>query len=124
MRSYLLILFVILSFVANAQSDRIASLPVGTYEIQNTTATTKFSYGDIMLLADNHYRLKNEDIVGDYKFSATAQRILFLSGTLKGAFARTTTNADGLAIVLPLKENEELGIKLADADIWAFYRKR
>jgi hypothetical protein len=62
--------------------------------------------------------------MGEYRYSATAQRVLFTSGALKGAFARAALNGSDLAIVLPARENEELGMKLSGADIWAVYKKQ
>lgn len=120
MRSSLLSLFMVASVTLNAQTDRIVSLPVGVYEVQNSTET-KLT-GNIILLEDGVYRIGNETTTGNYKFSATAQRILFVTGPLKGIFARTVINSGSPSIILPLKENEELGFKLAQ-DILALYKK-
>lgn len=100
---------------------QVTHLPAGTYQVQNS-ARTSFK-GDIILIDDSHYKLSNETTVGEYKFSATAQRVLFLSGTLKGAFAKAITTGTDTAIMLPLKENVDLGFKLIQADLQAFYKK-
>lgn len=119
MKSFLLVLFLVASTAMHAQS--VSQLPAGTYQIQgNGKATFK---GDVILIDDSHYKLSTENTVGEYKFSATAQRILFLSGTLKSAFARTIMSGTDPAIVLPLKENAELGFKLVQTDLQAFYKK-
>lgn len=119
MKVYLLTLFTLVSFAVQAQ-NKVSVLPPGTYEVQNTAP---FNYGNIVLIDDSHYRLSNENVVGEYKFSATAQRILFISGTLRSAFARITLSGTDPAIVLPLKENEEAGFKLVQADLMALYKK-
>jgi len=119
MKLFLLLLFFVPFTRSQAQQGQVAHLPTGTYQIQNNSAFK----GDIILLDDSHYKLSNENTVGEYKFSATAQRVLFTSGTLKGAFARTVINAGEPAITLPRKENEELGFKLVQTDLQAFYKK-
>jgi hypothetical protein len=123
MKLSLLLLLLTVSFISHGQAGHVTSLPTGTYGIQNSAAA-KFTFGDIVLLDDSHYRLSSDGTTGDYKFSATAQRLLFVSGALKGAFARTVLNADGPAILIPLKENEELGIRLATADVVAINRRK
>ncbi len=124
MKFFLLILFFVASVAVQAQSGKVSNLPPGTYEIRKNTVLEKLSSSEIILLDGSHYKLKNSTEVSDYKFSATAQRILFLSGPLKGAYAKIVMNGNSPAIVLPRKENEELGLKLADADVWAFYKKQ
>ena len=121
MKLFLLLLFFAASTTLQAQSGTVTQLPMGTYQVQNG-ARTGFK-GDIILVDNSHYKLSTENTVGEYKFSATAQRVLFLSGTLKGAFARTVANGADLAIVLPLKENENVGFKLIQADLQAFYKR-
>lgn len=118
MKSLLLLFFFAASVTTHAQS--VSQLPLGTYQIQNGKTAFK---GDIILIDDSHYKLSTETTVGEYKFSATAQRILFLSGTLKSAFARTVMSGSDPTIVLPLKENAELGFKLVQTDLQAFYKK-
>lgn len=109
-------------FSVKAQADKVSTLAAGTYAIQ-TNNVPNWAHGDIILIDDNHYKTSTDNVTGDYKFSATAQRILFLSGPLKGAFAKTVMNAGNTAIILPLKENVELGFKLANMDVWAYYKK-
>ncbi len=118
MKPLLLLLFFTVSATVRAQS--VSRLPEGTYQIQNGKAAFK---GDIILVDDSHYKLSTEGATGEYKFSATAQRILFLSGTLKGAFARTELKGTDPIIMLPLKENADIGFKLVQTDLQAFYKK-
>jgi hypothetical protein len=118
MRFLLLLLFLTVYTASHAQ--QVSQLPVGTYQVQRSS---KASIGDIMLVDDSHYKLSNDNTVGEYKFSATAQRILFLSGALKGAFARTVISGGEPAIMLPLKENTDLGFKRIQTDLQAFYKK-
>jgi hypothetical protein len=121
MKLSLLLLFFMASVAVNAQKERVSQLPAGTYQIQGN-AGNSFK-GDIVLIDDSRYKLSTENTVGEYKFSATAQRVLFLSGTLKGAFARTTSSGTDPVIVLPRKENEAIGFKLVQADLQAFYKR-
>jgi hypothetical protein len=121
MKFFLLFLFFSTSATMYAQSGQVTHLPAGTYQVQANDG--KSFKGDIVLIDDSHYKLSGENTVGEYKFSTTAQRILFLSGTLKGAFARTVISGTDPAIVLPRKENEELGFKLVQTDLQAFYKK-
>jgi hypothetical protein len=120
MKCLLLLIFFTASFTLNAQQGQVAQLPPGTYQIQNNGTSFK---GDIILVDDSRYKLSTESTVGEYKFSATAQRVLFLSGTLKGAFARTVMRGPDPAILLPRKENEALGFKLVQTDLQAFYKR-
>jgi hypothetical protein len=119
MKFLLLLFFFTASFNLNAQQGQVAQLPPGTYQVQNNTSFK----GDIVLLDDSHYKLSTETTVGEYKFSATAQRVLFLSGTLKGAFARTVMRGTDPSIVLPRKENADIGFKLIQTDLQAYYKK-
>lgn len=123
MKFFLLFSFLIASTFSNAQSGKVADLPVGVYEVQKAKGNTPFS-GDIVLLNDNQYKIRNESEVNEYKFSATAQRVLFISGPLKGVYAKTVMNAGAPAIVLPKKENDELGYRFAEADVWAFFKRQ
>lgn len=120
MRLSLLSFMMVTTISLQAQSDRISSLPVGIYEVQQSNET-KLA-GNIILLDEGVYRLGSEANAGTFKFSATAQRVLFVTGPLKGIFARTVINSGAPCIILPFKENEELGFKLAQ-DILALYKK-
>jgi hypothetical protein len=119
MKFFLLLFFFTASVNLNAQQNQVTQLPLGTYQIQNNTSFR----GDIVLLDDSHYKLSTETTVGEYKFSATAQRVLFLSGTLKSAFARTVMRGTDLVILLPRKENADIGFKLIQADLQAYYKR-
>jgi hypothetical protein len=121
MKFFLLLFFIAVTGVVQAQQNRVGQLPTGTYQVQQANSSSL--KGDIVLVDDSHYKLSNENTVGEYKFSATAQRILFLSGTLKGAFARTVLNGSVPAIEMPRKENEDMGFKLVQTDLQAFYKR-
>lgn len=120
MKFFLLLTLLTAASFTQAQTGKVSSLPAGVYEVQKAG---KLSH-DIILIDDSHYKLRNEDTVSEYKFSATAQRVLFISGALKGFFAKTVVNGDAPAIVLPKKENEALGYQLADTDVWAKYKRK
>lgn len=120
MKCFLLVLFIATSISLHAQQGQVTQLQAGTYQVQNGNTSFK---GDIILLDDSRYKLSNENTIGEYKFSATAQRVLFLSGPLKGAFARTALRGGDPAILLPRKENAEVGFKLIQSDLQAFYKR-
>ena len=107
-----LFLFTVLS----TKAQEVKTLPAGRYEtaIKNNG---KWEKGDIVLLDDSHYKITSASESGEYRFSATAQRVFFTSGPLKGVFAKTTLANGSPAILLPLSENQQLGLKLATADI-------
>ncbi len=98
------------------------TLPIGKYETVLKQSQNKWSQGDIILVDASHYKITSSDEVGEYKFSATAQRVFFVSGPLKTAFAKTILNTDKPTIVLPVAENEQQGLKLATADVFAYFR--
>ncbi|MES2882557.1 MAG: hypothetical protein V4676_10440 [Bacteroidota bacterium] len=111
------VIFFFTSAFAQAQDAPVNSLPAGKYETVLKTSGTKWVKGDIELVDENHYRLSSANEMGEYRFSATAQRIFFTSGPIKGAFAKTVRNGNQVAILLPLAENQQLGQQLASADI-------
>ena len=113
----LTISFWMLALVTQAQD--VTNLPKGRYEsiIRNNG---KWEKGDIQLVDDSHYRLGNSE--GEYRFSATSQRVFFTSGPLKGVFAKTTTTDNAPTILIPLNENQQLGLKLASADVVALFK--
>lgn len=119
MKSILLISFLVLSFFSKAQ---VASLPAGRYETAIKDKSTKWEKGDVIILDDSHYKITASNETGEYKFSATAQRIFFTSGPLKSFFAKTVQTGDKAAIIFPVSENEQLGFKIAQADVWGYYR--
>ena len=119
MKLFLLISLVSVSFISNAQVNK---LPAGRYETAVKEKNTKWDKGDIIILDDNHYKITSNGETGEYRFSATAQRIFFTSGPLKSLFAKTVLNADKPAIIFPTSENEQLGFKIAPADVWGYYR--
>ena len=98
------------------------NLPIGKYETVLKQTQSKWNQGDIILVDGNHYKITTSDEVGEYKFSATAQRIFFVSGPLKTAFAKTILDAGKPTIVLPAAENEQQGLKLATTDVFAYFK--
>lgn len=115
MKLFLLSLF--FSFAGlSLKAQNVNNLPAGKYEtiIKNDG---KWDKGDIVLLDENHYKLTTASETGEYRFSATAQRVFFTSGPLKGIFAKTIMSTNSPAILIPLSENRQLGLKLATADI-------
>jgi hypothetical protein len=122
MKAYLLsISLTICAISVRAQNTPVNSLPTGKYE---TTLKNqgKWERGDIILMDENKYKVSSSNEVGDYKFSSAAQRVFFITGPLKSAYAKTSLNNDAPAIVLPVNENEQVGIKLP-AEVWCYYRK-
>lgn len=112
----LFILSIMFSCVGLVTKAQVNNLPSGRYEtvIKNNG---KWDKGDILLLDEGHYKIGNGNDSGEYRFSATAQRVFFTSGPLKGIFARTTMANNSPAILIPLSENQQLGLKLATGDI-------
>ena len=120
MKSFLLSLSFILCFqLSNAQ---VNSLPAGRYETLIKDKNSRWEKGDIIILDDTHYKISGTNETGEYKFSVTAQRIFFTSGPLKSLFAKAVQNNNAPAIVIPVSENEQLGYKIASADVWGYYR--
>lgn len=120
MKSFLLlILFILFVPSLNAQVNR---LPAGKYETSVKANGTKWEKGDIIIVDETQYRTSGSNETGEYKFSATAQRIFFTSGPLKSLFAKTVQNNNVPVIVFPATENEQLGFKVAQTDVWGYYR--
>jgi len=120
MKSFLLSFIFILFFqISNAQ---VSSLPIGRYETSVKDKNARWERGDIIILDDSHYKVSGTNEAGEYKFSVTAQRIFFTSGPLKSLFAKTVQNNNVPAIVFPTSENEQLGYKIASADVWGYYK--
>ena len=105
-----------------AQKNTNTNLPIGKYETILKQSQSKWEQGDIILVDANHYKITSSDEVGEYKFSATAQRVFFVSGPLKTAFAKTILNTNKPTIVLPAAENEQQGLKLATTDVFAYFK--
>ena len=120
MKLVLLSFFFAVAISVNAQSN---NLPAGRYETILRQSQSKWSQGDIILVDANHYKITSNEEIGEYKFSATAQRIIFTSGPLKMVYAKTAVNADKPTIILPLAENEQQGVKLVTGDVIAYFKK-
>ncbi len=120
MKAFLLSCFLLaLSFCVHAQ---VNSLPAGKYETVDVSSKSKWERGDIILLNGNQYKVSTSNEVGDYRFSVTAQRVFFTSGPLKSLYAKTSVGNAGPAIVLPVPENAQIGLKLP-SEIWGYYRQ-
>jgi hypothetical protein len=118
----LFLLFTVLSLaVLSSKAQTVSNLPSGKYEtiIKNNG---KWDKGDIVLLDEGHYKITSGNETGEYRFSVTAQRLFFTSGPLKGIFAKTTQSNNVPAILIPLSENQQLGLKLATADIVGYLK--
>ena len=123
MKLILLFSLFFLSREAGSQSSSVNSLPSGRYETIIKNSQDKWEGGDIILLDGSRYKISSGGDVGEYKFSATAQRIFFVSGPLKTVFAKTALNAQRPSIVIPAAENEQLGLKITSHDVVASLRK-
>jgi hypothetical protein len=113
---FVLLFFLFSLLTAFAKAQNVNALPSGKYEtmIKNNG---KWDKGDIILVDEGHYRISSNNENGEYRFSATAQRVFFTSGPLKGIYAKTIMSNNSPAIVIPLNENQQLGLRLATADI-------
>lgn len=120
MKLVLLSFFFAIAISLNAQSN---NLPTGRYETVLKQSQSKWSEGDIVLIDASHYKITSKEEVGEYRFSATAQRIIFISGPLQTVYAKTSVNNDKPTITLPLAENEQQGVKLVTGDVVAYFRK-
>lgn len=118
----LILLLAIFAIFALAAEKNTNVLPIGKYETVLKQSQSKWNHGDIILTDGNHYKVTSGDEVGEYKFSATAQRIFFMSGPLKTAFAKTILDTNKPTIVLPAAENEQQGLKLATTDVFAYFK--
>jgi hypothetical protein len=106
---------------ARAQNP-VNSLPPGKYETVSKTEQNKWERGDIILVNDSQYRISTSNEVGEYRFSVTAQRVFFTSGPLKSLYAKTSVFNNTPAIVLPVAENQQQGLKLS-SEVWCYYKQ-
>ena len=122
MKSFLLSCFLVVAFTAiKAQNATVNTLPEGKYETVIKSNQDKWEKGDIILLNDQQYKTSKGNETGIYKFSVTAQRVFFTTGPLKNLFAKTYMSNGKPAIVFPVSENEQVGIKLP-SEIWGYYK--
>ena len=123
MKQILLSFFFFLLFAGTtmSQDKQAAELPVGKYETILKSNQVKWEKGDIILLDEHQYKISKSIEIGEYRFSVTAQRVFFTSGPLKTVFAKTTINNNNTAIVLPVSENLQAGLKL-NSDIWGYFK--
>jgi hypothetical protein len=120
MKLFLLISFFFLGiYSAHAQDAILNNLPSGRYETLLRSSTSKWDKGDIILVDNSHYKLSASTETGDYRFSAAAQKVFFTSGPLKGAVAKTSVQSNKPVILLPVAENQNIGLSLATSDIVA-----
>jgi hypothetical protein len=119
---FTLTIFVLAGTACLAQDKQVNTLPVGKYETVAKNNQSKWERGDIILIDENTYRITSSSETGEYKFSVTAQRVFFTSGPLKAVFAKTSLTNNSPAIVLPVSENQQAGIKL-HSDIWGYLKQ-
>ncbi len=121
MKRFLLnLFFIFLVLFCNAQNTPVNNLPAGKYETVIKSNQDKWERGDIILLDDNRYKISTSNEVGEYKFSVAAQRVFFTSGSLKNLFAKTTLANGTQAIVLPVAENDQSGLR---SEVWCYLRQ-
>ncbi|HEV7251718.1 MAG TPA: hypothetical protein VGN97_01265 [Mesorhizobium sp.] len=120
MRPALAALLIMMASPALAQEE----LPAGKYEPYFTGWDGSLTYwlaGDIIIEDESRYSFQNE--AGQYSVDEGTKRITFEGGALDGAYALVKQSSGEPAIVIPHKENEELGKEFAISDIWAYRRK-
>ena len=122
MKLIILLAFSFSFFTASSQNTSVNALPTGKYETYVKQSQSKWNNGDIILMDQNHYKVSSNNEVGEYRFSASAQRIFFVSGPLKALFARTALDNEKPAILLPALENEQQGSKLIPTDIVGYLK--
>jgi hypothetical protein len=122
MKRILLLSFSLASLCGLSQSSSVTSLPMGKYETFLKQSQNKWVTGDIILLSQNQYKVSSTNEVGEYRFSASAQRVFFVTGPLKAVFAKTGLTEDKPSILLPFLENEQQGLKMISADIVGYHR--
>jgi len=105
-----------------AQTSQVSSLPAGRYETLVKNSPGKWEKGDIIFISDSQYQVSASPEKGEYRFSVAAQRVFFISGPLKGVFAKTVQQEGQPAILVPFAENQQIGLRLAPADIIALRR--
>lgn len=113
---YSLLLFVFITCSCLVKAQSVSEMPAGKYETKIKSSQGKWERGDIIIIDENHYKLSNGGETGDYRFSVAAQRIFFTSGPLKSAFTKVLLSNNKPVIILPIEQNEALGIA---AEIWA-----
>ncbi|MCU7551706.1 hypothetical protein OCK74_21475 [Chitinophagaceae bacterium LB-8] len=125
MKTFLLSIITTLLFytAGHAQNGKVNSLPPGRYETVLKQAPKKWTQGDIIILDDQRYKVSTSNDIGEYRFSATAQRIFFLSGPLKTVYAKTLTTGNQPSIILPLSENSRQGVDMVGTDVLAVLKK-
>jgi hypothetical protein len=120
MKSILLFPFFIILTVSVFGQKSSHGLPSGKYETVVKSSKDKWKQGDIILINDSKYKISSSNEIGEYRVSATAQRIFFISGPLQTVFAKTIMNAEKPAIILPAAENEQ-GLQLS-SDVVAYLK--
>lgn len=121
---YFLLFFAsaILCTACQAQNGQVNNLPPGKYETVIKNTQNKWERGDIILIDESRYRISTSNEQGEYRFSITAQRVFFTSGPLKSLFAKTSLNNNTPAIILPVTENQQMGVRLP-SEVWGYLRQ-
>jgi len=122
MKLTLLFSFSFLFVSAFSQNSSVTALPVGKYETYLNQSQNKWTTGDIILLSPSQYKVSSNNEIGEYRFSASAQRVFFVSGPLKTVFAKTKLSSERPAILIPFLENEQQGLKIISTDIVGYHR--
>jgi hypothetical protein len=117
MKVFLLHVCLLVATGLSAQDAPVSQLPQGKYQTMLKNNQHQWEKGDIILLDNNHYKLTIESETGEYRFSATSQRVFFTSGPLKGVFAKTLLQRNVPVIVLPYNENQHLTTLAGGSDV-------
>lgn len=123
MKVFLLNAFLLVATGLAAQDAPVSQLPQGKYQTLLKNSQQQWEKGDINLLDENHYKLADGE-VGEYRFSATSQRVFFTSGPLKGVFARTMLQRNVPVIVLPHSENQHLATLSGGSDVVGIFKNQ
>ena len=122
MKAFLLSFVFILTIQFCKAQGQVNALPPGKYETVIKNQQNKWERGDIILIDDNKYKVSSSEETGEYRFSVTAQRVFFTSGPLRSIYAKTSLNNNTPTIVLPVAENEQLGLKLP-SEVRGYYKQ-
>lgn len=117
----LFLLIFVSYFFTNPVATQSGDLPTGRYQAFFKQNQNKWVKGDIILMADGQYKISTDKEVGEYKYSATAQRIFFINGPLKSVYAKTMVGPKETAIIIPISENKLPELKLT-GDVWAYLK--
>lgn len=121
MKLFLLLTAFFVTLVTTPVKAQVNTLPSGRYECL-LKSNQNWEKGDLVLVNETRYKLSSTGEEGEYRFSASAQRVFFMSGPLKGAVAKTASSKNKPVIHIPYNENEQVGVKLAPDDISCYFK--